>query len=114
MLFGPDGDVKRIDAIDAEIRASGITRFDEKELLAELSKATEESELLSDGSEESQEDSAPEDENCDGENFNCLAEMEGPNEASIPDDLESLRKEVDHSTSVAMGKQNISAEEKIM
>merc|ERR1719322_618167 len=42
-LFGPDQDVKRVDAIDAEIRASGITRQDEKELLIRLSKNEEDS-----------------------------------------------------------------------
>merc|ERR1719367_1805892 len=62
-LFGPDQDVKRVDAIDAEIRASGITRQDEKELLTELSKEVDELELTGDDNEESEEDVSSEGEN---------------------------------------------------
>ena len=107
MLFGPDGDVKRVDAIDAEIRASGITRNDEKELLSQLSKAVEESESTDDDCEESQEDSDSEDENCKADKDNVLEDIEISNEASVPEDLESLRKQVDLSTAVAMGEKNI-------
>ena len=97
-LFGPDRDVKRIDAIDAEIRASGITRQDEKELLMELSKTgeneTNENESEDDSSEEQSEES---DDNENNEHE--------PTEKNIPlEDIEYLKKEVDRSTAAAMTK----------
>ena len=69
-LFGPDQDVKRVDAIDAEIRASGITRQDEKELLIRLSKNEEDSDnedesSIEDSSEgESREEDADDVKSC--------------------------------------------------
>jgi len=112
MLFGPDGDVKRVDAIDAEIRASGITRHDEKELLSELSKPAEESESTGDEYEESQEDSDSEGENCKPNKDNLLEDIERLNEAaSIPENIESLRKQVNLLVAEEMAQNNILATE---
>ena len=97
-LFGPESDVKRVDAIDAEIRASGITRNDEKELLTELSKTTDNCDF----SNENEEESPSSDEEIDSENEEAESKEELNDESSIPEDLDSLRRLVDDSTSEAL------------
>ena len=98
-LFGPDQDVKRVDAIDAEIRASGITRQDEKELLVQLSKTGENSDNEENLSYEDSSDEEDIQEIVDEEN-----ESQPIQNAAPLDDIEFLKKEVDKSTAAAMNK----------
>ena len=97
-MFGPESDVKRVDAIDAEIRASGITRHDEKELLTELSKTTDDRDF----SNENEEESPSSDEEIDSDNEEAENKEELNYESSIPEDLDSLRRLVDDATSEAL------------
>ena len=105
-LFGPDQDVKRVDAIDAEIRASGITRQDEKELLIRLSKNDEDS----DNEDESIEDSSEEENRKDNED-GLKSEQESHEDNGSHDDIEFLKKEVDRSTAAAMNKIELTEKE---
>lgn len=97
-LFGPERDVKRVDAIDAEVRASGITRHDEKELLTELSKTTEDCDF----SNVNEQESPSSDEEIDSDNEEAENKEELNYESSTPEDLDCLRKLVDDSTSEAL------------
>ena len=106
-LFGPDQDVKRVDAIDAEIRASGITRQDEKELLIRLSKNEEDS----DNEDESSIEDSSEGENRKEDVDDVKSEQESHEDDASPDDIEFLKKEVDRSTAAAMNKIDLTEKE---
>ena len=91
-----------MDAIDAEIRASGITRQDEKELLIRLSKNEEDS----DNEDESSIDDSSEGEDRKEDVDDVNGKQESHEDDASHDDIEFLKKEVDRSTAAAMNKQS--------
>ena len=92
-----------MDAIDAEIRASGITRQDEKELLIRLSKNEEDSD---------NEDELSTEESSEGENRKeDVDDPKSDEDDASHDDIEFLKKEVDRSTAAAMNKIDLSIKE---
>lgn len=112
--------MKRVDAIDAEVRASGITRQDEKDLLIEISKETmSESQLESEDGDEDEysvenssldEELSEENQELSEENEDLPEKCEIPNKSNIQEDITTLRKQVDISTSAVLG-EPLSAED---
>lgn len=109
-LYGPGADVKRVDAIDAEISASGITRQMEKDLLTELSRAVDQSELTSDeDSNDNHSVSCSEEELCGDDEDKIVGEGREGNEdgiKNISENVEALIKEVEESTALGISVNN--------